>query len=176
MSGLEHRRLDYVQHIDAQAVFAEINLRDLPQALGTARGADCSLPAGLAVALRQGRQCIPAGQSGFVVGGPIDHPLRKEALRQAHAAQRHRFEQIAAVVGAHDAFGRAAADVDDQALAAISRQGVGCAEVDQAGFLATGNHLDRKAQRVLGALQKGGRIAGDPEGVGGHRTHGVRLE
>ena len=69
-----------------------------------------------------------------------------------------------------------AADIDDQALVRRRRQRVGSADVDQAGFLAAGNDLDRKAERCLGLRQELHRVLGDAQGVGGDGAHRPLLQ
>ncbi len=75
------------------------------------------------------------------------------------------------MAGADDEFSRTAADIDHQHLALLGRKRVRHAAVDQACLFPTGDHLDGKAERSLGALQEITRILGDPQGVGSNRPH-----
>ena len=50
------------------------------------------------------------------------------------------------------------------------------ARKDQAGFFAAGDDFDGEAQRGFGARQEIAGVAGDAEGVRGHRAHAVGVE
>jgi hypothetical protein len=80
------------------------------------------------------------------------------------------------VVHADDAFGRAAADVHDQAQPVVLRQRMRRPHVDQPRFLPAGDDLDRIAQRLARLLKEGRAVAGDPNRVGGHRSNAVPVE
>jgi hypothetical protein len=85
--------------------------------------------------------------------------LQAFALQRLHAA-------------ADDAFGGTAADVDDQPqLVVLGRLRVGHAEIDQARFLAAGDHFDRMPQRGLRRDQEAGGRTQLADGVRGHRAH-----
>jgi hypothetical protein len=53
---------------------------------------------------------------------------------------------------------------------------VGHALVDQAGFLAPGHHVDRKAQHALGFGQELVAVARFAQGLGGHGAHLAAFE
>ena len=55
-------------------------------------------------------------------------------------------------------------------------QGMDHAREDQAGFFAAGDDFDGEAQRGFGARQEIAGVAGDAEGVRGHRAHAVGVE
>ncbi len=89
----------------------------------------------------------------------------------AHAADAvglhgHRVQALA-----QDHFGGPAPDVHDQAAFAGLGQQVRHALVDQARFLAPGDHVDGKTQHLVGALQKNIAVAGFAQGLGGDGVH-----
>jgi hypothetical protein len=55
-------------------------------------------------------------------------------------------------------------------------QGMGHAQVNQAGLFAAGDDFDRKAQCRFGLGQELGAILGHAQGIGGDGTHRARLE
>jgi len=176
VAGLQQRVLQRREHRRGQPRLAEVGLRDLPQRLGGSRRADRRLPARLAVACGDRRERVAAGVAGGVERGPVDRAVGEEPAGQAHAAERDRLELLGHVVGADDALGRAAADVDHQPSPAVDRQRVRRPEVDQPRLLAPGDHLDAEAQRLLGALEEGAHVARDAERVGGDRPHALGRE
>ena len=82
--------------------------------------------------------------------------------------------------GADDELGRAAADVEHQAALALrqrgGRQRVRHAEVDQARFLAAGDHLDREAERGARLAQELRRVLRHAQRVGADRAHRLARE
>ncbi len=140
-------------------------LHHLADRLDGAGGADGHVPAQLAIGLGNARQLLPGrGQRAFEVARG-DLAVGKKAGGIAHAAHVQRFggQRLEAV--ADDEFGGAAADVDHQPPA-VAGLGVGHAEIDQAGLLAAGNHLDGVVQYLFGAFQEGLGVLGHAQRIG----------
>jgi hypothetical protein len=74
---------------------------------------------------------------------------------------------------ADDELGAAAADVDHQATAALRRQALGDAEVDESRLLAAGDHFDAMTERGLTGYQERLRVAQLAHGIGGDRANPV---
>ena len=72
---------------------------------------------------------------------------------------------------AQDQLGGAPANVRHQPALIRLRQHFCHALVDQAGFFAPGNHVDGKAEYVVGAHQELVPVARFTQGLRGHRTH-----
>ena len=69
---------------------------------------------------------------------------------------------------ADDQFGRSAADVDDKALFARRRQGVGAARKDETGFFAAGDDFNRVPESFFGLGQKVGGVCGRAQSLCAH--------
>src|ERR1051325_5371394 len=74
---------------------------------------------------------------------------------------------------ADNKFGRAAADVDDQALMRRGRQTMADTDEYHARLLPTGDDFNRETKRGLRFLQNLRRILGNAEGIGGNGTYGL---
>ena len=70
-----------------------------------------------------------------------------------------------------DEFGRAPPNVNHQAALAAVGQQVRDPQVNQAGFLPAGDHLDGKAQYLVRLRQEGIAVACLAQGLCGHGTH-----
>ena len=127
---------------------------------------------------------------------PVDHGLQFMARREfgllhrtladlaigkileavAHAAHVKAVQAQRLQRAADDEFGRAAADVDDQALVLGHGQTVRDADIDEARFLAAGDDFDRETERRFSLFQKCRRILGHAQRVGADGTHAMRIE
>src|SRR5690606_34082596 len=67
----------------------------------------------------------------------------------------------------------ASTDIHHQPLAFVIGQGVGHAEVDQAGLLAAGDDVHPVADDLLCPAQEVGPVAGNPQGTGRDDAHGA---
>ena len=94
----------------------------------------------------------------------------------ADAADLERFEALGLEPAADDEFGRAAADVDDQAWLERARQLVRDAEINQARFFVPADDVDGKSQRVLGLRQKLGRVFRHAKRIGRDCAHCRRVQ
>ena len=95
---------------------------------------------------------------------------------ETDAAHVQRFHQLRIVALADDELGRAASDIDDQALVRGRRQGVRGTEVNQAGLFTPGDDFDRKSQRLLRLRQKRRDILGHTQGIGSNGANGSTVE
>ena len=102
--------------------------------------------------------------------------VRKEALRQSHAADLQRLEALGNETAADDEFGGSAADVDDEPRLSGGRQHVRDAVVDEPRFLVAGDDVDREPERALGLRHERRRVGRDAKRVGRDRPHGRRMQ
>ena len=107
------------------------------------------------------------GGKGF--GG--EAPIGKKSLGHADAADFERLQALGLEPAADDELGRSAADIDDQARLGRSRQLVRDAEIDQAGFFVSGDHVDRETEGALRLRQKLARVFCHAKGIGRHRAY-----
>jgi hypothetical protein len=101
-----------------------------------------------------GLQLAPRRQLRFLEGTLVDTAVGKKAQAEADAAHVERLQPDRFDVLADDELGRAAADIHHQLARLRIGQRMRHAEIDQARFLAPGDHLDREAERGLGLLQE----------------------
>ncbi len=94
----------------------------------------------------------------------------------ADTADVKAFHNQRIIAQADDEFGRTTADVDHQPLPGVGRHRMRGPGVDQARFLAPGDHFDRKPQRVFRLAEKISRILGHAQRVGCHSAHMIGVE
>ena len=143
--------------------------RDRPDRAGAA---DRRLPPGIAEAPSDRLELQASRHLGAAHARAVDGAVAEVGEAHAHAAHVealavHRLEGLA-----DDELGAASADVDDEPAAAVTGEGVGDAEVDQARLLASGDHLDRVAERLLRVAPEALRVVGAAQRVGADRAHG----
>ena len=103
-------------------------------------------------------------------------PVRKVFHRPGDAAHAVRLQCAGGMALSKNQFGRTAANVHHEpAFIAVGQQ-VRNAQVNQAGFFATGDHFDRKAQNLAGLSEEYVTVSGFTQGLGGHGTHMRRAE
>src|SRR4029077_9586700 len=102
-----------------------------------------------------------------------DLAVAEEALAQGDAAHLQALERERGEAVADDELSAAAADVDHQALARLAWHGVRNPGVDEARLLHAGDDLDRVAERLAGALEKGLLAVREPQRVGADAAHAV---
>ena len=105
------------------------------------------------------------------VAGRGDLAIAEVTLGVAHAAHLQALAQQGFEALADDELGAAAADVGDQALARRVGQGVGDAQIDEAGLFAARDDLYRMAEDLLRADDEFVAVAGFAQGVGAHDAH-----
>ena len=105
-----------------------------------------------------------------------DLAVFKEAQGAGNAADLETLALQCLVALSDDELGTAAANVDDQARVVVHGQSMGHALIDQAGFLAAGNHLDGVPERRLCGQQESLRIRQLANRVGGNGAHMMGLE
>ncbi len=138
--------------------------------------ADRLLPVAPRKSPDDGLQLGARGKLRLLHGALAHLAVGEKAQAVGDAAHEKAFEPERAIAGADDELGGAAADVHHQPLVLRRRQLVGDAEVDEARLLAARHDLDRKLERGLRAAQEGGRVLGDPQGVGADRAHRPAVE
>ena len=93
-----------------------------------------------------------------------------------HAAHAVGLHDLRVETLAQDQLGGASADVHHEAALGGLWQRVRHALVDQPGFFAPGDDVDREAQDAFGLRQELGAVAGLAQGLGGNCAHVVLLE
>ena len=120
----------------------------------------------------------PVGLQGFVehgLGGDLGHlerlraelPIREVAGRPGNAAHAVRLHLPRLESLAQDQLGGAPADVRHQTPFIGLRQHLRHSEIDQSGFFATGNDVDRKSQDAVGPGQELVAVARLAQGLRG---------
>ena len=176
MPGTQTELFQLFQPLAGDGRMAEVGIDQRQQRLGRAGGAHHILPAQPPEGMHVLGQPLAAVQPGLAQDGAGDLAAAEELLGERHAADLQRFTPFGLVVDADDALGGAAADVDDQPQLVIERQTVRRAQIDEAGLLTPGHHLDGVAQYRTGLLQKGADVVCHPEGVGGHGPEALQLQ
>src|SRR5688572_18252847 len=125
----------------------------------------------MAVLLDQRGELLPRGELGRLHARLVDPAFGKIFQAEADAAHVQRLGKLRLEAGADDELRGAAADVDHQAPLGGFRQRVRNAQVDQARFLAAGDHLDRKAERGARLAQELRRILRHAQRVGADHAH-----
>ena len=110
-------------------------------------------------------------QHGLVEPARAQFTIAEEAEREAHAAHRDALTQLRLKAAPHDAFGAAAADVDDQVAGAARRNRMGHAGVNEPRLLLPRDNLDAVAQPLLGLAQEGTGVARLPQRARPHRAN-----
>ena len=139
---------------DQQSLVVELadGLADRPHGAGAAGGAvPAAAPEGRLHRLEL--QARGQARSGHALGG--DLAVAEEPLAQTDAAHLQALEVERREALADDELRAAAADVHHEALAGLARHGVRHAAVDEPRLLHAGDDLDRVAQGLTGALEKG---------------------
>jgi len=113
------------------------------------------------------------GRDGGVEVVRRDAAIREIGQRLRLGADAEGFNEPDVAPGAGDDFGRAAADVDDQAALVVTLDRACHAHVDQAPFFLARDDVDRVPDRVLGQRQQQVGVLRHPHRVGGDDTHGV---
>ncbi|MCY1232082.1 hypothetical protein D9M72_445550 [compost metagenome] len=179
--GLDQRALEALQPLARDtvlggAVVHAIEFDQLGQRARRARRADRLLPARGAVLAYQHLDLAARGQLGLLHRVLIDVAAGEELAAVRYAADIQAFHQLRLVAVADDELGRAAADIDHQAVALAGRGVVRGPEVDQPRLFAPGDHFDREAQRAFGLDQELGRVLGHAQRIGGDGAHLVGRE
>ncbi len=179
--GLDQRALEPLQPFARDAMLLRIvvhavQLDQLGQRARRTRRAHRLLPSRAAVLAHQHLDLAARGELRLLHRIFVDIATGEELPAVRNAADIQRLHQLGGVAVADDEFGRAAADIDDQPIAGAGGRIVRRAQVDQPGLLAAGDHLDRKAERVLCLDQELGRVLGHAQRIGGDRAHLVRRE
>lgn len=112
--------------------------------------------------------------NGLVHLAPGDLAVREIAIAERYTAHVQAFEHFGFEALTDDELGAAAADVDHQSSAAIVGQGMGNAQVDEAGFFTAGDDFHRVAQHFLGQVHEDVGVAGHPEGIGADDLNATR--
>jgi hypothetical protein len=121
--------------------------------------------------VHQRGKLLARGQLGGLHACLVDPAFREILQAEADAAHVQRLGEQRVETGTDDELRRAAADVDDQAPLRRCRQGMRDTEVDEARFLASRDHLDRKAERGARFAQKLRRILRHAQRVGADHAH-----
>ena len=106
----------------------------------------------------------------------MNWPCGKVLHRPGDTADAVAFHHLGVELLAQDQLGGAAADVHHQPAFVGLRQQVGHALVDQARFLAAGDHVDGKAQHLVRALEEFVAVARFAQRLGGDGAHLGALE
>ena len=141
--------------------------------LDRARGADRGAPAGIAVLPFDGLELDARREHRALHRLLVDPAFGKEPPAGAHAAHVQALPVHGGEAAADDAFGAAAADVDDEAPSAVAGQRVGDAEVDEPGLLAARDDLDGMAEHPLRLAAERLAVAGAAQRIGADRAHRV---
>ena len=135
---------------------------------GTAIG---GLPAARAELRLDGLEFEPGRGFGLLPALARDAPAGKMRERLAHATDVQALHELCPrPLPQHD-LGRAAADVNQQALLVMPRQIMRHPLIDQARLFRAGDHLDAPAEHAPGALEKRRAVLRAPQGGGGDRAH-----
>jgi hypothetical protein len=158
VAGLDQGVADFVEHRarDVAVLLAEL-VGDVADRLDRARRAPAFLPAARLVVGRELLQFQRDAGAGVVVALAGDLSAREILQRRGDAAHLQALAFERGITFADDEFGRAAADVDDEAALAAFRNAVRHAEIDQSRLLAAGHDLDRMPERGFGSNQEGAR-------------------
>jgi hypothetical protein len=150
--------------------FAAVGSQDLADGADRARRAVGHIPAPRAVDFQAFIQHRLGRDIGLLEGRGRVLAIGKEAHRPDHAAELEGFQLLRLQVLAENQFGGASADVHHQPPVGRARQQVGHPLVDQARFLAAGNHVDGKAQNLVRLAQEHIAVVGFAQGLRGHRA------
>ncbi len=118
--------------------------------------------------------------SGVIDGGaelPRPDPAVAEELSgYPHASHVEALRFLRLEMTAENELRAAATDVDDQTAFEVIFDGVRYPEIDQPGFLASGDDLHRVAKGLLGQGDEGGRVARASQRIGPDDAHVAALQ
>ena len=106
--------------------------------------------------------------------------VEKKSPGIAHTTHMQTFQQLRLKALANNQFRAATANIEDQTAIIVIRVGVRYTQVDQAGFLSSGNDIDRMSQFLLGKPDKCVTVPGLAQGIGAHnpdvfRCHAINV-
>src|SRR3954463_7445291 len=168
----ENETSQAVEPLAGKAILREtIRAQDVLERTRGARGANGLLPACRAVRMQDAGELLARRELGGVHARLVDLVVGKKLQAVRKTAHVERFRELRIETGADDELGGAAADVHHQPALVGYGQCVRYAQIDEARLLATGNHLDRKAEHRTRLPQELRRVLGDAQRIGSDGAH-----
>ena len=171
----DHRASQMLQSCEVDAMLRPmVGMQDALDAQDRARRTDAHAPGQPLVRARDRQEFQRRRDFGALQGFARDLALGEKALAVVDAAHVKAVGAQGLVAFSEDALGAAATDVDHQSPLGAARGEVRHAQVDQAGFLAAGNHFDGMAQCRACADQECLRILRLAQSAGADGAHAAR--
>ena len=176
VARFEHPLANLAQAVRRDLLGACLGLGDAADGEHGAGSADRRVPTAGQEDLLDGLEFLPGGALGVFHRASRDCAVREKPVGETDAADEQALHEARLEAPAEDDLGTAPADVDHQARVAVVLQGVGHAEVDEAGFLPAADDLDAVAEGLLGAPDEAAAVARLAQCVGADDADVARRE